>query len=263
MFGFAIHTIEAAAAAAAIFFVSHLLAWLINRAGRRDGDESGIRPGVARFLARMVRLAGLICAVMVAGLIYGLKMAFFGTIVGALILAIGLAVRGRMASFVAGIQVLIFRPFEIGHKVTVAGQTGKVMDIGLFSIILELPSGVKCTVNNDAVVRGTMINYTDERHAEPETTADMVFAIDAQTFAPGTVYDHTVNVLRSVIADTDADDAAFRVVSFSKSQVEVGMRFNVPVGQAGRIKDEIREKAMRAFHVEHLTVCDAPAVIVQ
>ena len=155
--------IYACVAVTAGFFIGNILGYIINKAGRDGGEDRGIRPGIARFLARMVRYVSLLASVGVAMGILGFGVSPIAAVLGALGLAVALAVRGRMSSFVAGIQILIFRPLEIGHRVTIAGKTGKVTDIGLFAITLKLPDGTVAIINNNSVVNGTIVNLTDEK----------------------------------------------------------------------------------------------------
>ena len=47
-------------------------------------------------------------------------------------LAVGLALQGTLSNLAAGIMLLIFRPFRVGHKVQVGGSVGTVKELSLF-----------------------------------------------------------------------------------------------------------------------------------
>jgi small conductance mechanosensitive channel len=57
-------------------------------------------------------------------------------------------------------MLLIFRPFRIGDFVEVAGTTGSVQEIGIFSSVLHTPDNVKITVPNSSIYGDTVKNYS-------------------------------------------------------------------------------------------------------
>jgi small conductance mechanosensitive channel len=75
-------------------------------------------------------------------------------------LAIGLALQGSLANFAAGVMILIFRPFDLGDKVTAAGNTGKVNDIGLFATTLVTADNETIITPNSSITSESIINHT-------------------------------------------------------------------------------------------------------
>ncbi len=57
-------------------------------------------------------------------------------------------------------MTLLFRPFQVGDVVTVAGQTGRVDEIGLFATTLITPDNRKVIVPNSSVTSGVIVNMT-------------------------------------------------------------------------------------------------------
>ncbi len=53
--------------------------------------------------------------------------------------AIGMAWSGLLSNFAAGVFLMVLRPFKVGDFVTIAGITGTVKEIGLFSSSLDTP----------------------------------------------------------------------------------------------------------------------------
>jgi small conductance mechanosensitive channel len=75
-------------------------------------------------------------------------------------LAIGLALQGNLGHFASGIVILFFQPFTIGHKITVDGHTGKVVEIGLFATVLNTANNQKVIIPNGAVTGNSIINHS-------------------------------------------------------------------------------------------------------
>ena len=60
----------------------------------------------------------------------------------------------------AGVMILIFRPFDLGDKVTAAGNTGKVNDIGLFATTLVTADNETIITPNSTITSDSIINHT-------------------------------------------------------------------------------------------------------
>jgi small conductance mechanosensitive channel len=83
-------------------------------------------------------------------------------------------------------MLLVFRPFSVGDKVTVAGVTGSVDEIGLFTTSLDSPDNRRFVVPNSEIFGSTIENYThhDTRRVD---------------VAVGTDYDADLAETRSVL----------------------------------------------------------------
>lgn len=81
-------------------------------------------------------------------------------IIGAAGLAIGLALKDSLSNFAAGIMLIIFRPFGIGHFIKAGGETGEVEHTGLFATTLKSADNKKIVVPNASIFSGTITNYS-------------------------------------------------------------------------------------------------------
>lgn len=100
-----------------------------------------------RFQQPVVQLVSQIAfyVFLVLAVIHGLAAA--GVKIGALIaglglggFALGFALRDAISNLLAGILVLVYRPFCIGQRITVAGYEGIVAEVNLRYTILEKDS---------------------------------------------------------------------------------------------------------------------------
>ncbi len=83
------------------------------------------------------------------------------TVLGALSLAVGLALQGALSNVAAGVMVLMFRPYRVGDYVTLAGKSGTVKRLDLFNTELVDPDGLKVIVPNGKGFGDVVTNYTD------------------------------------------------------------------------------------------------------
>jgi small conductance mechanosensitive channel len=91
---------------------------------------------------------------------FGVQTASLVAVLGAAGFAIGLALQGSLANFAAGIMLLIFRPFKIGDYVEVAGTSGSVKEMGLFTTVLTTPDNIKIMVPNGKAFGDIIKNIT-------------------------------------------------------------------------------------------------------
>jgi small conductance mechanosensitive channel len=154
--------IVGAATALLIFVVGWIAAkWVyaicLRTARRNEMDEA-----LARFLSSLAQYAVLAMAVIAALSKVGVQTTSLVTLLGAAGLAVGLALQGNLSNFAAGVMILLFRPFTLDDKVTVADKTGKVRDIGLFATTLITPGNDKIIVPNATVTADPITNHTSE-----------------------------------------------------------------------------------------------------
>ena len=114
----------------------------------------------AHFLAMAARYAVLaLVMVMVLGQ-FGVQTASIVAAIGAIGLAIGLALQGTLQNIAAGIMLLALRPFRIGEDVEVGPVTGTVQEIGLFATRLRREDGVYELAPNSTLWNQPVRNFT-------------------------------------------------------------------------------------------------------
>jgi small conductance mechanosensitive channel len=82
-------------------------------------------------------------------------------VLGAASLAIGLALQGALSNVAAGVLTLVFRPYQVGDAVTIAGRTGTVVRLDLFSTTLIDGEGLRIVVPNGKAFGDVIVNLTE------------------------------------------------------------------------------------------------------
>lgn len=132
---------------------------------------------LAGFAASFVRYSIITLVVIAVLQMFGIQTTSLIAVLGAASLAIGLALQGTLASFAAGIMLLIFRPFKVGHVVQIAGFTGAVSDITIFTTELRTPDNVQIIVPNKDIWGAAVTNYS----ALAERRLDLNFKISDES----------------------------------------------------------------------------------
>jgi small conductance mechanosensitive channel len=115
---------------------------------------------VVDFVHTLVRYL-LFVVVLVAALgRIGVETASVVAILGVAGLAVGLALQGSLSNFAAGVLIVAFRPFKSGDYVEMAGVSGFVDSIQIFSTALKTPDNKMVVVPNGAILASPIINYS-------------------------------------------------------------------------------------------------------
>jgi small conductance mechanosensitive channel len=154
--------IVGAATALLIFVLGWIASKWVYAICLRGARRSQMEEALARFLSSLAQYTVLAMAVIAALNRVGVQTTSLIALLGAAGLAVGLALQGNLSNFAAGVMILFFRPFTLDDKITVAGKSGQVRDIGLFATTLITPGNEKVIVPNSAITADPIVNYTSE-----------------------------------------------------------------------------------------------------
>lgn len=140
----------------AFYFLSRLARGLVSKELGRTKADLQVRLLVSRLTFLSGLLAGVIAAFTV---LFGSPALVFGGF-GFLALAFSLAFQDVLKNFIAGMFLLLERPFRIGDEITVDGHTGVVENIEVRTTTLRTSEAEEVLIPNSLVYTGTIINRT-------------------------------------------------------------------------------------------------------
>ncbi|HUC73412.1 MAG TPA: mechanosensitive ion channel family protein [Stellaceae bacterium] len=177
-------------------------------------------PMLRSFFGSLARYLVLTVTVLAVLSEFGIQTTSLVAVLGAAGLAVGLALQGTLSNLAAGVMLLIFRPFKIGHKVQVGGSTGTVQELTLFWTELVTDDKVQVIVPNGGVWGQPLRNYSI--YPAPPHLGEVRFRIaedtdlDAAVGKARAVVEADPRVLAdpapSVLLDRSADGEALTVV---------------------------------------------------
>ncbi|MCA0047816.1 mechanosensitive ion channel [Mesorhizobium sp. B283B1A] len=124
------------------------------------GHIHGFDQTLRHFLSKIVRYAILVLVVIMVLGQFGVQTASIIAALGAIGLAIGLALQGTLQNIAAGIMLLALRPFRIGESVEVGSIAGSIEEIGLFATKLRTADGVYILAPNSTLWNQPVRNFT-------------------------------------------------------------------------------------------------------
>ncbi|MEO6038176.1 MAG: mechanosensitive ion channel domain-containing protein [Saprospiraceae bacterium] len=134
--------------------------------------DSSLRP----FFISMTDVALKVTLLLVVASTIGLETTSFIAVSSVIAFSIGLALQGSLGNFASGVLILLFRPFRIGDYLTVQDKTGKVVEIQIFSTILETPQGKKIIVPNRKLTEESVENMAET--AEVQAEVSLLLTVD-------------------------------------------------------------------------------------
>jgi small conductance mechanosensitive channel len=140
----------------------------LNRAGHLDGMLKTFFSNIVRYFVLTIALLAVLSE-------FGIQTTSLVTVIGAAGLAIGLALQGTLSHLAAGVMLLIFRPFRIGHHVQVSGVDGTVKELSLFWTEIVTTDAVQVIIPNGSVWGQPLRNFSI--YPRPATTAEIRFRL--------------------------------------------------------------------------------------
>ena len=128
------------------YFTLRFIKATVERLGNQFANQRMLFQKTATILQFGIYIA---VTVSVIGLSVQLDDKVLTLIGGTFAVAVGFAIRDLVASFIAGVMVMIDRPFQVGDRVSFGGQYGDITAIGLRSVRMQTLDDNTITVPNN------------------------------------------------------------------------------------------------------------------
>ena len=230
-------------------FVGHVMrsfeTRVISRTSEAALDETAL-PMINRFARFIVIAIGILLAMTHLGLKIAPLLAGAG-VVG---LALSLAAKDTLSNLIAGVLLIMDRPFQVGDRIELwnapreTGTWGDVIEIGLRATKIRNPDNLVVVVPNNEIMQRDIINYTmsgeDIRLRIPFSVA-----YESEIERAKALLIEAANEVKGV----KLEPAPIVIVrGFGPSEVNLQLRvWILEARNRRRIADEITEKAMIAF----------------
>ncbi len=172
-----------------------------RRVTSRGMERGDMDPTLTRFASNMARYGVLVLGGLAVLSVFGISVASFAAILAAAGFAIGLALQGTLGNFSAGAMLLIFRPFKVGDVVSVAGVTGKVVEIDLFTTQFDTPDNRRIVVPNGSIFGSTIENITF--HPTRRVDVDVGTDYDADLARTRAVLEEVARAIEGVLPEPE------------------------------------------------------------
>lgn len=131
---------------AVAWFAARIVSNVFERLGARFTEHRLTLHQIKAILRLVLYLAAIGAAL---GLVFQLSDQALLALGGTIAVAVGISLRDLVASIIAGITILIDKPFQVGDRITYAGTYGEVVEIGLRTVrVVTLDDNLVTIPNN-------------------------------------------------------------------------------------------------------------------
>jgi small conductance mechanosensitive channel len=149
-----------------ILTIGLVIAWWIGRALRQWLEKKNVEPPIVMLAVRVVRLIIFLVALLQAleKLSVPIGPALAG--IGVAGIGIGLALQGVLGNLVAGLTIIFTKPFRVGEWIEIAGVSGQVTKIELFSTTLLHTDMSRIIIPNRKIIGDILHNFGKVRQLD-------------------------------------------------------------------------------------------------
>jgi small conductance mechanosensitive channel len=235
--------------ALAIFLVGKFIAKILVKIARKLMDRAHVDGILINFIASIMNTVLLLFVVVAALDQLGVDTTSLIALIGAAGLAIGLALQGTLQNLASGVMLIIFRPFNSGDFVEVAGIAGVAEQIGIFTTTMRTGDNREIIVPNGEIFGGTITNYSKRSTRR----IDMVFGIG---------YDDDIKKAKDIMMRIlEEDDRVLKdpaplvaVAELADSSVNFNVRPWCNTGDYWNVYFDTHEKIKLAFDAEGISI---------
>ena len=234
-----------------ILLVFRILSRVSRKVVRKAIQASSLK--VSQLLERTA-LSVTGAAVMILGILVALSQLGFevGPLLAGLGVAgfiIGFALQDTLGNFAAGVMILLYRPYDVGDLIEVAGGSGKVNDMSLVATTILTLDHQTLVIPNSKIWGDVIKNVT----AQKERRIDMVFGISYSDDIP-----HAERVLGEILENhekvLDDPEPMVRLHNLGESSVDFIVRPWVATGDYWDVYWDITREVKMRFDAEGISI---------
>ena len=233
-----------------ILWVGMKLAKMLKKFIVRTLEKRNAEPSLQTFLGSLVDVLLKAMIIIMAMDVIGIKATSFIALLGAMGLAIGMALQGTLQNFAGGVIILLMKPFKVGDYIECGSYKGYVRGIRIFNTTIQPFNGRTIIVPNSELSNKSLINHTKE----PVIRLDIVASV-----AYGTDLDRAKEVLLQVINDDplilhEPKEPVVAVSELAESSVNLSLWMWVNTEDYWTVWLRIRENIYKAFYANSITI---------
>ncbi len=143
-----------------ILVIGYLSYRILNALLTKVLDRAKVEKPIAELFTSIVKYVIIALAIVMAADHLGIRVAAVLGGLGITGIAIGFAARGTISDMIAGIIILLEKPFRVGDMVEIASSFGKVIKITLRSTRMKTLKDEIVSLPNNMIISSKIINHT-------------------------------------------------------------------------------------------------------
>lgn len=174
--------------------------------------------------------------------ILGVETASVITVLATAGAALALALQGSLSNMAGGLMLLIFRPFRVGDFLEACGNSGTVIEVGIFYTVVRTGDNRHVTIPNGSLLNSVMINYSKEQNRRVDIELNVAYGTDVEA---------AKDLVMSIVKKHEkvlTDPAPFiRMTEMADSSLKVTLRVWADSANYWDVKFDLTESINKAF----------------
>jgi len=158
--------------------VAKIVAAFTRRAIGRVPNVSNL---LKNFVVRVAFWLTIAIGLLIVLSAFGVNIGGLLALVGGASFIIAFAMQNTLSNFAAGLMIMIYKPFDVGNYVTVAGVSGTVKEVSLVSTTVTTPDNQVIVIPNSNVWGAVITNVTGSETRRVDLVFGIGYQDDAQT----------------------------------------------------------------------------------
>ncbi len=174
--------------------------------------------------------------------ILGVETASVVTVLATCGAALALALQGSLSNMAGGLMLLIFRPFRVGDFLEACGNSGTVIEVGIFYTVVRTGDNRHVTIPNGSLLNSVMINYSKEKDRRVDIELSVAYGTDVEKAKDVVmaIVDRHEKILK--------DPAPFiRMTAMADSSLKITLRVWTDSAEYWGVKFDLTEDINKAF----------------
>ena len=151
-----------------ILFINDLLKLILQHLSKAEskGDEPNlIRPATLPLFENVAAIVLILLAVQQIFGVWNVDMTALLASAGLVGLAIGMASKDTLSDIIAGVLILVDRPYSVGDIIQIDKETrGKVIQVGIRTTRIQRKDNVQIIIPNDIMGRAQVVNESSSKN---------------------------------------------------------------------------------------------------
>ena len=161
-----------------ILWIGLKLANMLRKLIIRALDKRGAEGSLKSFLGSLVNVLLKAMVIFMAMDVIGIKATSFIALLGAMGLAIGMALQGTLQNFAGGVIILLMKPFKVDDYIECGPYKGYIKEIRIFHTFMRPFNGRTIIIPNSELATKSLINHTKEPKIRLDVVASVAYGTD-------------------------------------------------------------------------------------
>lgn len=227
-----------------ILWVGMKLCKMLKKVIIKALEKRGAEPSLMTFLGSLVDVLMKAMVIIMAMDVIGIKATSFIALLGAMGLAIGMALQGTLQNFAGGVIILLMKPFKVDDYIECGSYKGYIKEIRIFHTIMRPFNGRTIIIPNSELATKSLINHTKEPLIRLDVVASVAYGSDL-----GKVKEVLMEVIKEEpLVQWEPKPPVIAVSELNSSSVDLSVWLWVKVEDYWEVWKHIREDIYIAFN---------------